>query len=48
MNMTDKQFNGFILFISDALLEVLDKMNDGEAKTKLQKVVDNLQGILED
>ncbi len=48
MGMTDKQFNGFVRFVLDDILEVLAKMSDSEEKTKLQKVADNLQKTLED
>ncbi len=48
MGMTDKQFNGFIRFILDDLTEVIVNMPDGKEKEKLQKVIDNLQQILED
>lgn len=48
MGMTDKQFNGFVRFILDDILEVLDKMEDGPEKEKLQKLADNLQKTLED
>ncbi len=48
MGMTDKQFNGFVRFVLDDILEVLEKMPEGEEKDKLQKVADNLQKTLED
>ncbi len=48
MGMTDKQFNGFIRFILDDLTEVIANMPDGKEREKLQKVIDNLQQILED
>lgn len=48
MGMTDKQFNGFIRFLLEAILEVLEKMSEGEAKDKLQKIAENLQKTLED
>lgn len=48
MGMTDKQFNGFVRFILDDILEVISKMPDGPEKDKLQKVADNLQKTLED
>lgn len=48
MGMTDKQFNGFISFILDDLTEVIANMPDGKEREKLQKVIDNLQQILED
>ena len=48
MGMTDKQFNGFIRFILDDIKEVLETMEEGNEKEKLQKVADNLQQTLED
>ena len=48
MGMNDKQFNGFVRFVLDDILEVLSKMPDSEEKEKLQKVADNLQKTLED
>ncbi len=48
MGMTDKQFNGFVRFVLDDILEVLAKLPESEEKEKLQKVADNLQKTLED
>ncbi|MCD7905163.1 MAG: hypothetical protein LUC97_12030 [Clostridiales bacterium] len=48
MGMTVKQFNGFILFVLDDILEILEKLPEGAEKDKLQKVADNLQKTLED
>lgn len=48
MGMTDKQFNGFVRFVLDDILEVLEKMPESDEKKKLQKVADNLQKTLED
>ena len=48
MGMTDKQFNGFVRFLLDAIAEVLEQMEEGKAKDKLEKVRDNLQQTLED
>lgn len=49
MGMTDKQFNGFVRFVLDDILEVLEKMPDGSPeKEKLQKLADNLQKTIED
>ena len=48
MGMTDKQFNSYVSFILDDILEVLEKLPEGEERAKLQKVVDNLQKTLED
>lgn len=48
MGMTDKQFNGFVWFVLDDILEVLEKMPDSPEKEKLQKLADNLQKTIED
>lgn len=48
MGLTDKQFNGFIRFVLDDILEVLEKLPDGPEKEKLQKLADNLQKTIED
>ena len=48
MGMTDKQFNGFVRFVLDDINEVIEMMEDGKEKEKLQKVADNLQQTLED
>lgn len=48
MGMTDKQFNCFLRFVLDDIREVLEQLEDGKAKEKLEKVADNLQQTLED
>lgn len=48
MGMTDKQFNGFIRIILDDINEVLETMEEGKEKQKLQKLANNLQKTLED
>lgn len=48
MGMTDKQFNGFVRFVLDDILEVLAKMPESAEKEKLQKLADNLQKTIED
>lgn len=48
MGMTNKQFNGFIRFVLDALKEVYEDMSDSPQKNKLKKIIDNLQDTLED
>ena len=48
MGMTDKQFNGFVRFVLDDIEEVLQNLEESEAKKKLEKVADNLQKTLED
>lgn len=46
MGMSDSQFNGFVRFVLDDIIEVLENMADGKEKEKLQKVADNLQQTL--
>lgn len=48
MGMTDSQFKGFVRFVLDDIREVLETLEDGKEKAKLQKVADNLQQTLED
>lgn len=48
MGMTVKQFNGFVRFVLDDILEVLAKMPESAEKEKLQKLADNLQKTIED
>ncbi len=46
--MTDKQFSGFVRFILDALTEAKAENEKEKQSKKLDKVIDNLQKILED
>ena len=48
MGMTDSQFKGFIRFLLDDIVEILETMHDSKEKEKLQRVADNLQQTLED
>ena len=48
MGMTDKQFNAFIRFIHDNLLDAMSESDNAKHYAKLQKIIDNLQNILED
>ncbi len=48
MGMTDKQFNGFVRFVLDALKDAMDEPEESKKKEKLQKIADNLQQTLED
>lgn len=48
VGMTDKKFNGFVRFVLDDIREVLEQLEDGKEKEKLEKVADNLQQTLED
>lgn len=48
MGMTDKQFNSWVRLILDDITEVLETMQDGKEKEKLEKLADNLQKTIED
>ena len=48
MGMTNKQFNGFIRFVLDALNGIYEELEESPQKSKLKKVIDNLQETLED
>lgn len=48
MGMTDSQFKGFIRFVLDDLLEIQKETNAEKSAVKLQRVIENLQKVLED
>ena len=48
MGMTDKQFNGFVRFLLDALKDADSEQDTEKKEEKLQKIIDNLQQTLED
>ncbi|WP_286152207.1 hypothetical protein [Sporofaciens musculi] len=48
MGMTDKQFNGFVRFLLDALKEAREEKEDDKKDEKISKIIDNLQKTLED
>lgn len=48
MGMTDKQFNGFVRFLLDALKEAQEEKESEKKDEKLSKIVENLQKTLED
>lgn len=48
MGMTDKQFNGFIRFLIDDLKEAKDEKDTEKKDKRIQKILENLQSILED
>lgn len=48
MGMTDKQFNGFVRFLLDALQDAMEEKESEKKEEKLKKIVDNLQKTLED
>ena len=48
MGMTDKQFNGFVRFLLDAVKDAIEEKEIEKKEEKLAKIADNLQKILED
>ncbi len=48
MGMTDKQFNGFVRFLLDALKDAMEEKESEKKEEKLAKIADNLQKTLED
>ena len=48
MGMTDKQFNGFVRFLLDALKEANEEKDETKKDQKIEKIIDNLQKTLED
>ncbi len=48
MGMTDKQFNGFVRFLLDALKDAIQEKESEKKDEKLTKIADNLQKTLED
>lgn len=48
MGMTDKQFNGFLRMLEDALKEALKQVKEENKTEKLEKAIDNIQKTIED
>lgn len=48
MGQTDSQFKAFIRFILDALRDYNEETDSEKRKKKMDKILDNLQKILED
>ena len=48
IGITDKQFNGFIRFLIDDLKEVREEKDVDKKNRKIEKILKNLQIILED
>lgn len=48
MGMTDKQFQSWVRFMLEALLEVKEEQNPEKRDAKMDKILDNLQRTLED
>ncbi len=45
---TDKQFNGFLRFLLDALKDAMEEKESEKKDEKLTKIAENLQKTLED
>ena len=48
MGMTDKQFNGFVRFLLDALKDAMEEKENDKKNEKLTKIADNMQKTLEE
>ena len=48
MGMTDKQFNGFVRLLLDALKDAIEEKKSKKKDEKLTKIAENLQKTLED
>ena len=48
MGQTDSQFKAFIRFMLDALREVHEENDEVKKATKMNRIIENLQKILED
>lgn len=48
MGQADSQFKAFIRFVLDALREIAVEKDEAKRKEKMDRVLDNLQKMLED
>ena len=48
MEQADCQFRAFIRFMLDALREVSAEADEAKRKARMERILDNLQKILED
>lgn len=48
MGMNDKQFNGFVSFLIDALKTVGDEKSPDKRDEKLDRIIDNLKKTMDD
>lgn len=48
MGMTDKQFQSWVRFLLDALLEVKEETDPEKRDTRMKRIMDNLQRVLGD
>lgn len=46
--MTNKQFDGFLRFLLDAVKEAIEEADSDKREERLQKIVDNIQRTIED
>lgn len=47
IGMNDRQFNGFVSFVLDALKDAMQEKDAEKQRKKLEKIADNLQRTLE-
>ncbi len=48
MGMTDKQFQSWVRFMLEALLEIKAETDPEKRDARMEKILDNLQRTLED
>lgn len=48
MGMTDKQFDGFVRFLLDAVKDAKEEEEASKKTKKLERIIENLQLTLED
>lgn len=48
MGMTDKQFNGYIRLVLDALEEIREQVDPNKENDKLKKLIEHLRDTIED
>ena len=48
MGMTDKQFNGFLRLLLDALEEIQEEESQEKREKKLRKVIEHIRDTIED
>ncbi len=46
--MTNKQFDGFLRFLLDAVKEAIEETDPDKRDERLQKIADNIQRTIED
>ena len=48
MEMTEKQFQGVMMFIRDDLKDVLEETDKEKIKSKLERILEKIQYFIED